>query len=180
MTLTAPAKAPGSPVALHFEGSAAIGGETVRRPLVPAEDMMQAFIYQHLVPSQELMVEVKGGGRPGFGVRLAEDRPVRIPLGGTARVRVNVPPSPRLQEVQLLLRDPPKGVVLEDALIVRDGLLLTLADRGDSLKAGYADNLIVEAFIEASSGAENAKGAQKVRRVALGVLPAIPIEIVEP
>ncbi len=33
-------------------------GEQVVRPVVPAEDMMQAFAYRHLVPVEELKVTV--------------------------------------------------------------------------------------------------------------------------
>jgi hypothetical protein len=52
------------PVALELEGVARIGNQTVRREVTPAEDMMQAFAYQHLVPSQELLVLTVGNPRP--------------------------------------------------------------------------------------------------------------------
>jgi len=59
MTLTAPLAAPEQPVALNLEGRATIGDSMVSHPAVPAEDMMQAFLYRHLVPSQELLVFVQ-------------------------------------------------------------------------------------------------------------------------
>ena len=43
---------------LSLEGRATIEGRQVVRPVVPAEDMMQAFAYRHLVPAQELKVTV--------------------------------------------------------------------------------------------------------------------------
>ncbi|MDD3927561.1 MAG: peptidase, partial [bacterium] len=43
MTLTAPKKKLEAPVTLQLTGSAVIGGRTVSRPAVAAEDMMQAF-----------------------------------------------------------------------------------------------------------------------------------------
>jgi hypothetical protein len=49
-------------VSLRLEGRATIEGHEVVRPVVPAEDMMQAFAYRHLVPAQELMVAVRPGG----------------------------------------------------------------------------------------------------------------------
>lgn len=40
----------GKPVALNLEGVAEDGSKTISADAVPAEDMMQAFIYRHLVP----------------------------------------------------------------------------------------------------------------------------------
>ena len=42
------------PVRLNLEGRATIQGREVAHAVVPAEDMMQAFAYRHLVPAQEL------------------------------------------------------------------------------------------------------------------------------
>jgi hypothetical protein len=46
------------PATLRLEGHAIIDGQEIVRPAVPAEDMMQAFAYHHLVPAQELQVAV--------------------------------------------------------------------------------------------------------------------------
>ena len=61
LMLRSPAQPTATPVTLHVEGSATIQGRTVSHPAVPAEDMMQAFAYQHLVPAQELKVAVSKG-----------------------------------------------------------------------------------------------------------------------
>ena len=42
------------PVRLTIEGRATIGGREVVHQAVPAEDRMQAFLWRHLVPAQEL------------------------------------------------------------------------------------------------------------------------------
>ncbi|MBE7557613.1 hypothetical protein HS125_01150 [bacterium] len=178
MTLTAPREAPAGPIVLRLEGRAKIGAETLRRPVVPAEDMMQAFAYQHLVPARELVALVVGPRRGGPPVQLATTDPVRIPAGGSAQVRVNAPLGPMLQNVQLALSDPPAGVALQKTTVVPGGLVLTLAADGKSAPVGLADNLIVEAY----SNAPPRPGAQPARpgqRVSLGVLPAIPCEIVK-
>lgn len=47
------------PVALRIFGEADIGGTVVRREAVAAEDRMQAFLWRHLVPAQELKAWVK-------------------------------------------------------------------------------------------------------------------------
>jgi hypothetical protein len=57
------------PYVLSLEGRAGIGGLVLARPVVPADDMMQAFFYRHFVPAQELQVMVlprpKGRNRAG-------------------------------------------------------------------------------------------------------------------
>jgi hypothetical protein len=58
LTLTISRSAVEQLVNLHVEGRAAIQGKTVSHSAVPAEDMMQAFAYRHLVPVQELKVAV--------------------------------------------------------------------------------------------------------------------------
>ncbi len=63
LTLTVPPKSQDEPVSLSFEGHAAVQGREVSHPVVPAEDMMQAFAYRHLVPAQELKVALAGTRR---------------------------------------------------------------------------------------------------------------------
>ncbi len=58
ITLSVPPSSPKDPINLSLEGRATIAGQTVVRPVVAAEDMMQAFAYRHLVPVQELKVLV--------------------------------------------------------------------------------------------------------------------------
>lgn len=43
---------------LQLVGQSQVGGRTVVHPAVPADDMMQAFAYHHLVPSQQWAVVV--------------------------------------------------------------------------------------------------------------------------
>ncbi len=52
------------PVALLVEGVAEIEGKTVVVAAVPAEDMMQAFAYRHLVPVDSLLIDVRTPPEP--------------------------------------------------------------------------------------------------------------------
>ncbi|MEI7733125.1 MAG: PPC domain-containing protein [Verrucomicrobiota bacterium] len=56
LTLSAPDSPLKKPVSLTVEGRGMIQGKEVAHLAVPAEDMMQAFYYRHLVPFQELEV----------------------------------------------------------------------------------------------------------------------------
>jgi hypothetical protein len=57
--LTVPRKAPYKLFALQMEGHASIGGHTIKRLAVPADDVMQAFLYRHLVPAQEFLLFIQ-------------------------------------------------------------------------------------------------------------------------
>ena len=69
LTLRVPPMAGRRAITLKLEGRAQIGGQQVARQAVPAEDMMQAFIYRHLVPAEELKVAVLPRARPRAPVK---------------------------------------------------------------------------------------------------------------
>jgi hypothetical protein len=179
MTLTAPHKAPDKPVALQLEGRARIGGQTISRPAVPADDVMQAFLYRHLVPSQELLVAFQKAKWREPPVKLAGRSPVRIPLGGSVDIRFKTRKRPVLNEMQLELSDPPEGLTLHNVTVVPEGLAFQLKADKDTMQSGFVDNLIVEAFREFTPKQKDGKPANQKRRYSMGVLPAIPIEIVQ-
>jgi len=177
ITVSAPKQPFGRPVSLRLQGTAAIAGQMVIHEAVPAEDMMQAFAYRHLVPSMELLATTTGLGGRVPTVSWADAGPVRVPAGGSVQVRVNSPAGPLLSMVRLSLSEPPAGIALDGVEPVPGGLLLTLSAGSDSPPAGYVDNLIVELYAELETKAQGGKPAT-TRRVAAGVLPALPFEIV--
>jgi hypothetical protein len=56
VTLKMPVIVPADPMVLSLEGSATVGGRTVQAEAVPADDMMQAFAYRHLVAADEWLI----------------------------------------------------------------------------------------------------------------------------
>jgi hypothetical protein len=87
VTLTVPPTPPAEPLSLIVEGRATVGGQQIVRQAVPAEDMMQAFAYRHLVAAKDLKVAViKRGGAPASAKALGS-QPVRVPAGGAAADR---------------------------------------------------------------------------------------------
>jgi hypothetical protein len=179
MTLTAPPKAPDEPVALQLEGRARVGGQTVSHTAFGADDMMQAFLYRHLVPTQELLVSVQKAKWRVPPVEQAGRVPVRIPAGGTAQVLMKTPRRAVLKEMQLQLHEPPEGLTLHDVAVVPEGLAFILKADKDAMQGGFEDNLIVEAFRVFTPKQQEGKPAPQKRRVSMGVFPAIPIEIVQ-
>ena len=186
LTLTAPRQTADQTFAANIEGRAKIGDEIVTRPAIPAEDMMQAFAYMHLAPSQELRIAIMDAKRRGPGIEVANHMPIQVPEGGAARVKIKAPQAARFTNVKLEMSDPPKGVTLKDVRVTSSGLSFSIASEMNTAKAGFEDNLIVEAFGEPKDTPPNAKNppanpkkAAKRQRVSLGVLPAIPCEIVQ-
>jgi hypothetical protein len=176
MTLTAPAQPSDVPLALELEGTAQVAGKTVTRRVVPAEDMMQAFAYRHLVPAQQLVALVLGARRAASVPQLVGSGPVKIPAGGTAQVRFFSPAMAFFRDsLHLELSDPPPGVTLQEVQKLPLGVALVL--KADKDRAGYADNLIVSMAVETEIPAQGKQAARK-QRFSLGVLPAIEFDVV--
>ncbi len=171
VTLTVPPQRTQSPVPLNLEGRAG----QLTHLAVPAEDMMQAFAYHHLVPAKEWMATVIYAGR-SVPWKLVSEKPVKLAAGGSATVPLLVPRSRLTDELQLTLNEPPEGVAIQGISGARDGLAILL--RADAkAKPGVKGNLIVDAFMERA--ADNKKKTAAQRRFPIGTLPAIPFEIVK-
>lgn len=177
MTISAPRRPLPEPVSIRLTGRARAAGEDLARPVEPAENMMQAFLWRHLAPARELMLASVRRGR-GPMVRLASETPARIPPGGAAEVRVRVPRAPKLENIELALDNPPDGLSAKAFTPVPEGFTFQLCAADDAPGRGWSGNVIVEAFGERQRQTKD--GATRTQRISLGVLPAVPVEIVRP
>ena len=179
LTLTMPPN-PEGPRNLALVGRAIIAGRDVHHAAVPAEDMMQAFYYHHLVPVMDCLADVTGTPRPNArpAFRMETETAARLPRGGAVAVRIilNAPRPP--DTLKLELNQPPEGVAIQSVDTVRDGAIVTLRAAPSKVKVGLKGNLIVDAFTERPPNPD-AKPPVPRRRSPLGMLPAIPFEIVE-
>ena len=123
---------------------------------------------------------VTGGLPRARGVGLATATPVRIPAGGTAEVRISLPPRAQGVDLQPELSEPPKGLTLQGVTAVSGGLMLVLKADAAALPPGFADNIIIELFTKPGPPPQGKPPAAQLQRVSIGYLPAIPIEIVQP
>jgi hypothetical protein len=203
-TLTLPPTARNDSLSLRLEGRATIQGRQLVRQAVPADDVMQAFAYRHLVPAQDLKVTTIKRAAVRAPAAILSDLPVKIPLGGTARVRVTMPATRFFEKIRFELSEPPEGITVQDASsdqkdsgsrmpdrvpqrgssrlrypsAVEVPMDLLLQSDGARAKPGLRGNLIVEVSGERTPAAGKAKAKANRQRVVLGVLPAIPFEIV--
>ncbi len=177
MTLTAPPKGFSQPVNLNFVGQAKTDRGIIKRSAVPADDVMQAFLYRHLVPAQELLISVMKMKWPYPPVELAASGPVQVSGGSSAMVRMKTWKRPILEEMKLELKDPPAGVSLHDVAVIPEGFSFRVQADKELAPLGHAGNLIVEAYREYFPRDKDGKLSTQKRRVPMGCLPAIPVEI---
>jgi hypothetical protein len=140
--------------------------------------MMQAFIYQHLVTAKDLQVAVIGTPRRSQ-VGLLSKETVKIPVGGTAQVLVNLPSKSFFGEIQVELSDPPTGIAIEKVTLDQGQGEIVLRSDAGTVQPGLKGNLIVNVFA-GRTGEDSGKGKEqrKKRRILLSALPAITFEIV--
>jgi hypothetical protein len=180
LTLTVPPQPQPQPLSLSLEGRANIQGHELSHLAVPADDVMQAFAYWHLVPASDLKVAVRRGAMLRVPIKVSSPEPLRIPAGGTARFQVQVPTLPAnfAPRVQYELSEPPEGIALRGASPGKDGTDIVLACDAAKAKPGLKGNLIVNISAERVAQAAIGKAPPNRQRVSLGTLPAVPFEIV--
>ena len=177
LTLTAPAKSSDHIFKLHLDGQAIIAGKEVHRAGVPAEDMMQAFAYHHLVPAQEWVASVSGAARVRTAWKSASDKPVRLPSGGLVPVKLSMQLGRFAGSVHFELNNAPEGIAIKHVATTFDGIAITLLADASKIKPGLKGNLIVDAYTERFVN-PLAAGKKETRKQTIGTLPAIPFEVV--
>ncbi len=167
------------PLPLGLEGRATIAGREVVRQAVPADDAMQAFAYRHLVPAKGFTVSVIKRGSTRTSITILSELPVKIPLGGTAKIRVTLPANKSFDKLQMELSEPPEGITVRDISSDPKGTDIVLQSDAAKTKPGLRGNLIVDVFGERTPAAAEGKPKPNRQRIPLGTLPAIPFEIVK-
>jgi hypothetical protein len=178
VTLTAPPNPLPEPLSLSLEGRATIGGQEVVHAATPADDMMQAFAYRHLVPAKDLKVLVmdRRGGQPP---RLLTALPLKIPTGGETRVQVEMLSLRFFENVRFELTDPPDGAVLRDVSMNPQTAELVFQFDAGKVKSGTKGNLVVSVSGERAPLTAGQPQPAMRRRISLGSLQAMPFEIVD-
>jgi hypothetical protein len=142
------------PLSLQVEGRATIRGSEVTRLAVPAEDIMQAFAYRHLVPAQDLKVAIRRGNAFRAPLQVMAEQPLKIPVGGMVRfpVQVLVPANNVIDKLVYELSDPPAGIELRETRSAPNGAEIVLACDPAKAKAGEKGNLIITISAERKAG----------------------------
>lgn len=201
LTLTAPYESSEAPVELHLEGTAKIGMRSVSHPAIPAEDLMQAFAYHHLVPADALLLTVTKPGfrRPMPSFALQGKGSVALAPGKTTSVEYMGPQQIAwiFDQLDFDLSEPPAGISLGKVTCSEGRLRFPIAVEAGKAAAGREGNLIINAFFTPNSLPPGAKGTAEssssssssstpapkpalpagLRRIPIGSLPAIPFHV---
>ncbi|MFO0820697.1 MAG: peptidase [Pirellulales bacterium] len=174
LTLSIPVNAPTTPLPLSMVGRARLKNSRslLTRPAVPAEDMMQAFLWRHLVPVEQWHLLVRGSpaGSPPFqaavtSVALTRSGETVVPLRVTGK---NVAAS----EVKIEVKEP-KGITAEVETAGGGLWALKLKTDGDKVAAGTRGNLLLYAYRMSTPAATKDNPNPKPWRSDYGYLPAI-------
>jgi len=180
MTISSRGQTTRKPAPLSLVGEADINGRAVRRQVVPAEDMMQAFAYRHLVPSRSLLLDVLPENRSRPQLLPFFAGPLQLKPGKTIRLALRSPPRRHEGDFSFELNDPPAGLSIEKTVSTVQGVDIHLLCDAHNLKPGQTGNLLLSVHREITPKKKGSEGGkpQKPRKQALGYLQAIPFEIV--
>jgi hypothetical protein len=175
ITITLPDAPSPSPLPLTVTGTANPDGHPLSRTATPSDDMLQAFFYSHLVPSNHLVAYINPDQPPKS---LPPIHPARLCLAPSepASLSVRLPERLRKRDVRATLEKPPDGIKITKITPGDDGTMeiVFVADAA-AAKPGMRGNL----FVALSAQAGNPDKQEK-RRHLLGLLPAIPFEVAAP
>jgi hypothetical protein len=116
---------------------------------------------------------------PWATAKILGEMPLKIHAGRDASLRVSVPPVPQFVKLEFELSDPPDGIAIKNVSPRPDTTEIVLQAE-PRVKSGLKGNLIVKVFGERELPGDEKAQRPNRQRVPLGVLPAIPFEIIEP
>ena len=181
MTLTVPPAAAKEPFLLEMDGQS-LGSRRHRRferPAIPAESMMQAFLWLQIVPAEQWAILVNGDAAAKIPLALLPVELVKLKLGGTTLLGAQMTEkNPPASEMRIELSEPPKGITVEKVTPEGPGLVVSIATDAKTVQPGLAGNLIFEVIREWTPAPTETAPAPKPLRRSYGLLPAIPFEVV--
>ncbi|MCP4422595.1 MAG: hypothetical protein GY805_38785, partial [Chloroflexi bacterium] len=178
MTISAPPiKSKGITTPLKFIGTANIKNKKLTRQAIPSQDLTQAFLYRHLVPSQQFIAKVLKSKWIAPKAILTNATPLQLSLGGQQQLDFKFRKNPKkFKKLQLQLDNPPAGITLSDTKVTPTGLTCKINIANEMTKKQFKGNLIIEAFTTRTPKQKNGK-QKKPQRNSAGYFPAIPIII---
>lgn len=167
-----------TPFPIKLAARAGAGSNQLVRTVLPADEMMQAFAYRHLVPASELVAVMVRPREALPGITLLGPVPVQIRPGASATIRLahhgtNLPTAIAFEPVV-----PVKGLILGTGVIKSNILELTVRCDAIDIPGAVKTNLVIRAVRGPASGEQGV--ARRAPDRVLGVLPPVPIEIMPP
>ena len=180
MTLKLPTTPTDGPLtlAMHGQSRGSRSAQPLTRPAVPAENMMQAFIWYHLVPVDDwnIIINPRQAVQPPFEMAQS-GRPPLVPRGGSLLVPARALSDDVVaDELGVELMDPPPGTSAEVVTDDRGRFAVQISTDAEESPAGWRGNLLFRAFRESTPGPTEDNPAPNPVRTDYGLLPAFPVE----
>jgi len=130
-------------IPIRIEGTARIKERNVRREAVPADDTMQAFLYRHLVPAQELLVRITKQLPITVKAELPESGVVKVVPGGKVIISHQTVRQDGVKgNIRLSLSNAPEWVSLKKTSTGWKNSSIILAI-GEKAPAGALENITI-------------------------------------
>lgn len=182
-TLTAPAdpkkKNKGKFYTAALHASAHIEGTEIIHPVVPAEDMMQAFLWRHLVPAKNFIICIENRNRAQLS--LVKQGTLTLFPGAEARIQFNavidgrkqaaIPPQTRISVEPF---EDIQGITVGSVEIPsaqKPGQITILSDP-EKAKPGTSGNIVLNFYVLTTNPRNNAE-----IKSFIAMLPAVPYRI---
>lgn len=177
VTLTLPRDLEEGLHAFELIGKAVVNGRELVRRATPADNMMQAFYYHHLVPAERLTLDVQGRARFSASWLPVLNTPLKIPAGRKAVYRLPAAGLSYLQGLSISAGFAPEGLTVENVTRDSSGILIDLSADTEKLPPGVRGNVVLGVYAEFARP-RVAPVRMQNQRTFVGWLPAIPFEIV--
>ena len=153
VSLTSPADVPLGMCTPTIVGGATIGERTVTHNASPVEDVMQAFYYHHLLPTDEFLLTLVERGPFTLAPRMIKEGYIRFEQGRTAFLNVKVITRRAAKgSIKLSLYNVTKGLKMSNASIASDSNKAKCEIRyPNTLSNTVGFNLIVSGSMKAGS-----------------------------
>ena len=182
-TVTFPPDYVDKPVNLTMTGHATAEGRVISHPVVPADDMVQAFAYHHLVPARQMLAVLTGtyrGGKPFLKAPTHE--PVTLQAGAVSHIALASYgyKDSSLANTEFVLSEPQEGITVESKTPTAEGISLAIRTDATKVKPGSRGNLVLEVVRITTPKFKQSKGgkAPDKQRWSAGFLPAISYKVV--
>lgn len=148
VTLKIPPKIPTGTYPFVLEGLATNSTQELRHVAVPADDLMQAFIYHHLVTAKEQLLAVNDPPRRISPLKLSVTPPVKLQIGATTSLRFNTPNVLEANLIMAELTTPPQGISIANITREEADVIVTIKVDGLKNPIGSKGNLVINSYSE--------------------------------
>jgi len=172
MTLAAPVSQVSKTFELNLISEAKISNNLITHLATPSDDVMQAFLFRHLIPAKKGMVKIldKKNRMPRF--ELTSETPIILSPGTKKAILIYAKKHKFTEDIRLELKNPPRGIQVSSIHPYNQGFSFQVS-ADEQVVQGFRTNLIVKAVREWVPS-QNKKQKKRTTEI---YLPALPIII---